>query len=320
MTRALREALKRALTRTVFRLNLFLPFVRDRRFVFLYHDVSDPDAPHHYPVYSTTPSRFREQLHKLKSLFRLTTLRELLDSDSPENLASIVFDDGFRSVLRNAWPILNEQDIPFTVFLNKAAVETGSLWCSDVVLGRRDPAYLRRLYDRYVENLVSFEEFTTEPMAQLVTTSRLGDDYADFAYPGLRVYLDAGEVRLLMDRGATIGSHGASHRVTARLSDHALQVEIVDNRRFLEALVGRAVEHFALPFGFDGTYDARALVLARREHRYVYSTRRLSFFRRDVDHSTFLVPRIGMANEGPSEILAAVAVSVLASHELVYEA
>ena len=42
----------------------------------------------------------------------------------PGNAVILTFDDGFRDVLKNAFPLLKAQGVPFTVFLTTGWIET----------------------------------------------------------------------------------------------------------------------------------------------------------------------------------------------------
>ena len=53
--------------------------------------------------------------------------------------------------------------------------------------------------------------------------------------------------------GHEVGSHSLSHPALPRCSDEELRRQFVESRRRLETALGRAVEHFAYPFGqLDG--------------------------------------------------------------------
>jgi peptidoglycan/xylan/chitin deacetylase (PgdA/CDA1 family) len=77
-------------------------------------------------------------------------------------------------------------------------------------------------------------------------------------------FLDEDDVRLLADRGMTIGSHGMRHRSWRNLDDRNLGEELGQARRRLEGIVGAPVSHAACPFG---AYDRRVLG-ALRGHGY----------------------------------------------------
>jgi peptidoglycan/xylan/chitin deacetylase (PgdA/CDA1 family) len=101
-----------------------------KRFVFLYHDVSDADAPQHSPLYSTQVDKFKSQVDFIARHFKLVSLEEVVANGSAQKqrLASITFDDGFLSVKDEALRYLAARGVPFTVFVNSMAVKQNRLF------------------------------------------------------------------------------------------------------------------------------------------------------------------------------------------------
>jgi peptidoglycan/xylan/chitin deacetylase (PgdA/CDA1 family) len=310
--RALKNYVRNALSKSVLRHNVLLPLSQGKRFVFLFHDVSPASEAHHHSNYSVTPDIFFEQIRALAGLFDLVSLDTLCkDEKSLANQAAIVFDDGFLSVGTVAAPYLFKMGIPFAVFANKRAVQHGRLWCTDVVLGSSDTAYLRSLYARYIETAaIPYEVFDKAPLDYLVPANGLEDDHGPLDWPGAsaceRIYLNASELTDLANKGVLVGSHTASHRLMARLSDESAKSEIEDNCAYLENLLQKEIEHFAFPFGYHGAFHASNTRAARSRHRYLYSTNRVFFEREDLGLEGLVLPRIGMRNETRAEILASV--------------
>jgi peptidoglycan/xylan/chitin deacetylase (PgdA/CDA1 family) len=101
-----------------------------KRFVFLYHDISDPDSPQYSPLYSTRISQFKRQIELLSKYFEFVSLDEVVASkpNSKQRLASITFDDGFLSVKEQALRYLQSKRIPFSVFVNSMAIKHNRLF------------------------------------------------------------------------------------------------------------------------------------------------------------------------------------------------
>ncbi|KTS26016.1 hypothetical protein NS228_01210 [Methylobacterium indicum] len=62
-------------------------------------------------------------------------------------------------------------------------------------------------------------------------------------------YVDREMVRIWLDAGMEIGSHGRSHARIATLDDVAAEREIAGSRRALAVETGQRVRHFACPWG-----------------------------------------------------------------------
>lgn len=88
--------------------------------VLQYHHVSN-STPHSTSI---SPELFRQHLNYLESEgFNIVSLKEfveLLDSEknSSDKSILITFDDGYRTIYENAYPLLKAKNFPFTVFIN----------------------------------------------------------------------------------------------------------------------------------------------------------------------------------------------------------
>lgn len=135
----LRKVVTKALPRRVLTGSL-------KRFVFLYHDISDPDSPQYSPLYSTPVGKFKLQVELIAKHFKLVPLEEVVadNSDNKQRLASITFDDGFLSVKDEALPYLHAKGVPFSVFVNSVAIKHNHLFYGPEV------SSINRTYDRKV--------------------------------------------------------------------------------------------------------------------------------------------------------------------------
>ncbi|MFQ5730472.1 MAG: polysaccharide deacetylase family protein [Planctomycetaceae bacterium] len=109
---------------------LFGPQVDGAFGILMYHRTS-----HHYlgapaPTWNVTPERFRRQmLGLLRRGFEPWPLRDILDHHQrrhpiPPRAFVVTFDDGHASNFHHAWPILRELNIPATIFLATAYLDS----------------------------------------------------------------------------------------------------------------------------------------------------------------------------------------------------
>ncbi|HKP45824.1 MAG TPA: polysaccharide deacetylase family protein [Pyrinomonadaceae bacterium] len=101
-----------------------------KRFIFVYHDVSDPNALQYSKLYSTRPEAFREQINFFADHFTFDSLDDIISRDvngGDRPRAAVTFDDGFLSVREIAFPYLAKNGIPFTVFANRNAIASNTL-------------------------------------------------------------------------------------------------------------------------------------------------------------------------------------------------
>lgn len=290
----------RALAKRALSTNVFLPFADAKRYVFCYHDISEPDAPGHSPEYSTPPQMFRDQIEALGTRFQWVDLEELLTTTQPKrHLAALTFDDGFASVRDVAWPYLREQGIPFFVFVCRSAIEDNCLAVTTRTL-------LRRLREVPMElaALLTAEGsagYTSPRWNDAMSKHR--DELTSLGLFDTRLYLNADDISFLRDHGVRFGSHSATHRVLTTCDPEQLEAEIIGNQTFLAERFGIDSRHFALPFGKKTHRSMRVLdALVRCGYRYVYTSNPVDVSSEMTD-AFRLVPRIGVTNEDPRTLL-----------------
>ena len=296
--------------------NIVLPFAKNKRFIFLLHDISLKDKWHNHPVYSTDFDVFKQMVEWLQKHFKIVSLDDIMNenykADYPQNLAAITFDDGFYSVKELAFPYLSERHIPFTIFANQTAIQDNWLWCSNLMmaLNRNDRAYLSKIYDHYkADKIMDFDAFIKDPVTCLSDNGLLNDDYSvfyDVKFTQYKVYLDENDIKELDTEGVTIGNHTKTHKHLASCSHEALDAEILGNKKYLESLLNKKIEHFAIPFGFHTTYNDYAIDLAKKAHQYVYDTEK-----NRVKNTLRLVPRMGLQNETTAKLFSYVNYPIL---------
>jgi peptidoglycan/xylan/chitin deacetylase (PgdA/CDA1 family) len=97
--------------------------------ILMYHAIESPDIRKDKMCLAVPRETFRMHMQYLKENgFRVVGLLELADritnnSPIPDKTVAITFDDGFKSILTNALPILKEFGFPATLFVNIYFVE-----------------------------------------------------------------------------------------------------------------------------------------------------------------------------------------------------
>ncbi|MCE9528188.1 MAG: polysaccharide deacetylase family protein [Planctomycetales bacterium] len=111
----------------------------------MYHRVAEsiPGIPE--PTWNVTPQRFEEQLVGLLTLgFEAWPLCNVLEfhqagKSIPRRAFVVTFDDGYKCVYTRAWPILQKLNIPATVFLSTAYLDSAEPFPADDWLAAGDP-------------------------------------------------------------------------------------------------------------------------------------------------------------------------------------
>ena len=86
--------------------------------------------------------------------------------------------------------------------------------------------------------------------------------YITTEYLGGDGYLQPSEVRSISET-FDIGSHSTSHPKLLGLDERQLTGELEDSRHYLEDLTGKAVVHFAAPFGGPSSFGSTAIRAVR---------------------------------------------------------
>lgn len=249
-----------------------------RPVVLVYHSVA---APSNSPLVSgrfhnVTPDVFRRHMAQLTEKRTVVPLDELAGrlraGKGLRGLASITFDDGYRSVLENAVPILEEFGIRATLFLTTVLLDKGVLWRDKVryvlssglvqeflgFAGDRAPAMRSITPD-------SFYKATKDVR---IIGSRAVDGLLDEFLAGRGLDVTAASkglycTRELLCSGAgdalTFGNHGHNHYVLAGLSRDEQREEIARGEAVLHELGLPTSEVFSVPFGQPSDLDGEAV-------------------------------------------------------------
>ena len=170
---------------------------------------------------------------------RLRDWQRALDGGSPlpKRPVLVTFDDGYRTVLTVARPILQRYEIPAVVFACSDPIEWQQLFWHDAVARLRGEAAVEPL------KKAAFGEW------QSVTTKCLLPASADDPHaPLTREELRA----LAAQPDMEIGSHTATHPILARAPRAVQYEQLLHSKARLEAWIAKPVTAFAYPNGRPG--------------------------------------------------------------------
>lgn len=235
---------------------------RHRTKVLLYHacEPSESDWIAGLDV-NCPPTTFAAQLDHLGRHYRVVPLEALEAGTEPPGAVAITFDDGYRSVLDHAVPLLAERDMPAVVYLVTDVVDNREVvWVNELNwLLRRHPAAARPRAAAALglpEGTPS-EEIMAAAVGDFdsgVVDALLADIWSavggrDEVLDGLDLYLTWDDVRAMGGRGIAFGSHTASHPDLRRVDPDRQADEIERSIAVVERELGSCTS-FAFPFGF----------------------------------------------------------------------
>ena len=222
---------------------------------------------------NTTPDAFAGQLDFLRERYQVIPLTLLEQGPIPERAVVITFDDGYRSVYQEAYPLLSARGMPATVYLVTSVVDKSILvWVNALNwLLHRHPGICAPIARRLLRTPVGFRsarEHVLYAQAHYDAASieaalaemwkESGIDPAAFATEA-GLYLTTSQIRELTLKGWSFGSHTARHPNLRCLDDPQRRAELETALRFIAGVGGRP--SLAYPFGeFDA--DTRRIAVS----------------------------------------------------------
>jgi peptidoglycan/xylan/chitin deacetylase (PgdA/CDA1 family) len=219
---------------------------------------------------------FKKQIKWIHQNFKVIELDDLISGQPiSENSVLITFDDGFKSVLTNAFPVLNSYKIPATLFLTGAHIQENRIpWISQ--LHYLLNTYLLNLslrkytsYCKHKKMLRSFNKIKSrlrqqKPSEIFSSISFLEKSIGIFVPSNLisEQFLSSNDIMKLESHGWTIGNHTYNHSNIVHLTSNGIREEITTAQEVLSRFKSyRKV--LALPFGDQSSYSSRIVDIAR---------------------------------------------------------
>ncbi|GJL54374.1 MAG: polysaccharide deacetylase [Nitrospirales bacterium] len=251
--------------------------------ILMYHGIGDERSPFLGPA----PIRgFTNQLRYLAEYCHVLDLEEAVERmqhhDVPHRAVVITLDDGYRDSYVNAFPRLQELNLPATIFLATAAIGTGNvLWhdracwmvsqtsipalegfgsCPRYELGTWEGKqaaqeavlwYLRSLDDQH----------RIEAIEQLSTKLQVFGE----PDPEPRLMLNWEEVKEMYQAGIRFGAHTVSHPILSKISLPAVAAELRESKETIEQHIGCRVTTFAYPSGRPEDYNSDIQQIVKQE-------------------------------------------------------
>src|SRR5256714_4400504 len=249
----------------------FAPFRlanRGKSLIVTYHRFthSDPDL-------KTASGAFADQLDSLPRHYQVVPLsliaERLRAGRLPAGLAAITIDDGYSDAYEIAFPLLNERQLPATIFVvtdfvdqkkwlwtdklrylvARAGAHTieGTLDGRDFCVEFEPTDSVFRAADR-VNSLLKAITDDEKEAAIARMASAFGLDLP-VAPPAEYASVTWEQIREMSRGGIEVGSHTASHPILPNVSREHVRRELVESRQRIAAETGRPVELFCYPNG-----------------------------------------------------------------------
>jgi peptidoglycan/xylan/chitin deacetylase (PgdA/CDA1 family) len=236
----------------------------------VFHDVSDEESPFTRGLGVTTPrSSFEAALKFLTKHYTPVRLQDVLaDPDGrrlPPRPVLITFDDTYASMAQVAAPLCYEFRVPAVFFISAACLDNRQLALDNVICYVANVLGLARI-SAVARAITGRKDLEVRSMAEVFTSVLPGMSLRAsklFRYalvelvrasePDLArqagLYLTSHEVQRLAAYDCEIGNHTYTHVHCRSLSHETFYQEIDRNKVELEALSGRRVRSFSVPYG-----------------------------------------------------------------------
>lgn len=193
---------------------------------------------------------FKRHIDYLRKHYNLIQLDDLVESIAKGTTLKdgvvITFDDGYKSIYSDIFPLLKRYKIPVTVFLVSDIVGTGKeIWTDTLRNLRKNSSNNSHIPD--------VEYFKCIPDRE--KNRRIQELVASYKYtPSQRSMLSWNEAQEMLGSGlVSFGSHSKTHPCLTMMDAEEAKVEILDSKRELESHLNVESKHFSYP---NGDYDS----------------------------------------------------------------
>lgn len=266
--------------------------------VLMYHRIvpnTDERFVQEEPGMLVQPQTLQMHIREAKKLFQLTTLGAWVAAKAageplPAKACAITFDDGWLDNYEYAFPILQAEQAPATVFVVAEKIGTDFQFWPNIVAAlllnnniqelRKHPLFATILSELPIAGVA----INREQMAECIRRLKRFSDQDIFAALGdinwrqLTGHLPPAlmnwpQLLEMQNSGLVeIGSHTCNHkRLNDALSPADLQHEILHSRQLIEQHTQRPSPLFCFP---NGDYSPQALALVQEHYQAAVTTRR----------------------------------------------
>jgi peptidoglycan/xylan/chitin deacetylase (PgdA/CDA1 family) len=221
-----------------------------------------------------SPRHFNEHLDLLRRNYQVLGLHELVrllkDGQLPKRGVVLTFDDGYADNLWNAKPLLEQYEVPATVFVTTGSIDSSwEFWWDDLERALLQPKTLPKhlrlsVQDRLYEwPIISSEDrqLAYKSIYQILQPLEPADrnqvinellawaDMDPTARSDYRPLTTDELIQLAQSEFVDIGAHSVTHPLLAGTSQAAQTAEITGSRQKLEEILGGSVDTFSYPYG-----------------------------------------------------------------------
>jgi len=237
--------------------------------ILMYHRLSESGGNGTVSV-----DHFREQMNIVKKFFYPMTLDQLMkaetDRDIPNHSVVITFDDGYQDFAKFAWPIMQEENVPATLFVTTGFVNRETWLWPDKIEYAINHAKKESIKPNGFQNPISLKDkrIAWNKIASycLILTNRDKNLLLEWIYQELDVELPKLppeqycaltwlQIQSMVDSGLDVGSHSHTHPILTKIDNDELHKEIYLSRNLIKRNLGFEPKSFCYPNGMEDDYN-----------------------------------------------------------------
>ena len=249
--------------------------------ILLYHRVANLETDPQLLAVST--ENFAAQMKYIKENFDILRFEDSWDNIKRPSIV-VTFDDGYVDNLVNAKPILEQYEVPATIFVATGNIGTDKeFWCNDlerlILLNENLPKSLElptkntEIMDFSSENQKYEGYYELHRLClemQFEERNKFLEKLEAILTPNItprKLFRTLNE-KELQDLDAskfiTIGAHTVTHTKLAIQSYDVQKWEIMESKRVLEAILGHEITTFSYPFGCYEDYTRETVKIVKQ--------------------------------------------------------
>lgn len=220
--------------------------------ILMYHRIINPESEPipQLPGMYVRPETFRMHLKYITRYFKIIPLEDLIASYSEklttkEKYIALTFDDAWIDFKTNALPILEEFNVPATVFVPTKFIDTGELFWNDIILLALESSVdLKDISTKYNINFSDdptdlIENLKNDRTKRNLITGELKQLFSQELKTIPPQFLSWEDIKSISEKGLiTFGSHSHSHEISTQIStDEFMQDVDISKENFKKALV-----------------------------------------------------------------------------------
>jgi peptidoglycan/xylan/chitin deacetylase (PgdA/CDA1 family) len=228
-----------------------------------YHTVSNEYLPHISPLYRfKNVKEFEQDIDFLLKHFQAIDINDvLLHAKKEKTIAKpsfhLSFDDGLSEIYSVVMPILLKKGVPATVFVNSAFADNKDLFFrykAALIIDK-----LNRLSSSQKRDFPDKSEILSIKYPDRCRLDQIASDLAlDFNafLQQKKPYLTVDELKILQQKGFSIGGHSIDHPNYHLLSEEEQVKQTLDSCAYVGKAFSEQHPYFAFPFSSEGVSDA----------------------------------------------------------------